>query len=258
MLGFLFMFHHMYSDVPKIGRLADGVGCMGFIGFMGCTGSMFSAHVQHDLTKSHSTAKPTRRKAPAAKSASDKSPRPIPTYPKISILYRLSLSPNRSYVRTVITSIIVQYLDVPRPCNHLPPCSHLRILPAECLHQLIYSHSLHTLFSDLLPTMPLTALTFSTLSIFTFLAFILPTSLAVPSRLNVTTIAAVNGRSTLECWQISAPFVQSSQAGTSGAAIAQLGETGATSYTLLPPKFNGGLHNAPVVQYVLRSCRPRA
>ena len=35
-----------------------------------------------------------RLKAPAAKSASDMTPQPIPTYPKISMLYRVSLSPN--------------------------------------------------------------------------------------------------------------------------------------------------------------------
>ena len=100
--------------------------------------------------------------------------------------------------------------------------------------------------------MPLTPLVVYTLSTFILL---LPTTLAVPSKLNITTIAAASGRSTLECWQLSAPFVQSSQAGTSGAAIAQLGETGATSYTLLPPQFDGGLHNAPAVQYVPRFSR---
>ena len=70
----------------------------------------------------------------------------------------------------------------------------------------------------------------------------------VPSRLNITTIGAAHGQSTLECWQLSAPFVQSSQAGTSGAVIAQLGESGLMSYTLIPPQFDGGLHNAPAVQ----------
>ena len=76
---------------------------------------------------------------------------------------------------------------------------------------------------------------------------------SVPSRLNITTIGAANGKSTLECWQLSAPFVQSSQPGTAGAAIVQLGETGATSYLLLSPQFDGGFHNAPVVQCVLLS-----
>ena len=94
--------------------------------------------------------------------------------------------------------------------------------------------------------MHLTAL----MSIFIVPAFSLPNTPPVPSHLNITTIAAASGKSILECWQLSAPFVQSSQAGTSGAAVAQLGETGATSYTLLPPEFDGGLHNAPAVQYV--------
>ena len=57
--------------------------------------------------------------------------------------------------------------------------------------------------------------------------FTLPVRPAVSSRLNITTIGAANSKSTLECWQLSAPLVQSSQAGTSGAVIAQLGETGA-------------------------------
>ena len=81
----------------------------------------------------------------------------------------------------------------------------------------------------------------------------LPNTPPVPSRLNITTIGAANGQSTLECWQLSAPLVQSSQAGISGALIAQLGESGPTSYTLLPPQFDGGLHNAPAVQCVLVS-----
>lgn len=88
----------------------------------------------------------------------------------------------------------------------------------------------------------------ASLFIFIVPALTLLNTLPVPSRLNITTIAAANGQSTIECWQLSAPLVQSSQAGTSGAAVTQLGETGATSYTLLPPQFDGGLHNAPVVQ----------
>lgn len=100
--------------------------------------------------------------------------------------------------------------------------------------------------------MCLTALILASLSTFIVPAFTLPETTPVPSHLNITTIAAANSKSTLECWQLSAPFVQSSSAGTSGALIAQLGETGATSYTILPPHFNGGFHNAPAVQFVLR------
>lgn len=98
-------------------------------------------------------------------------------------------------------------------------------------------------------TMRLTAVTLDKLSSFIVPAFTLPESSPVPSRLNITTIGAANGKSKVECWQINAPFVQSSQAGTAGAVVAQLCETGATSYLLLPPHFDGGFHNAPVVQY---------
>lgn len=104
--------------------------------------------------------------------------------------------------------------------------------------------------------MRLAALILSNLSTFIFLTVTQSTTPPTPSHLNITTIAAANGTSALECWQLSAPFVQSSQAGTSGAVIAQLGETGATSYSLLPPHFDSGFHNGPVVQYVLNFCAP--
>ena len=72
-----------------------------------------------------------------------------------------------------------------------------------------------------------------------------------PKTLNITTIAAnAQKESVIECWQLTAPFIASAAAGTSGAVFAQLGETGATSYGLLPAEFDGGLHNAPVVQWV--------
>ena len=70
-----------------------------------------------------------------------------------------------------------------------------------------------------------------------------------PETLNITTIAAnPQKESIIECWQLTAPFIASAAAGTSGALFAQLGETGATSYGLIPRQFDGGLHNAPVVQ----------
>ncbi|MCJ1371598.1 hypothetical protein MMC20_002817 [Loxospora ochrophaea] len=71
-----------------------------------------------------------------------------------------------------------------------------------------------------------------------------------PKTLNITAISASKGASTIECWQLSAPFATSSTAGVSGASFAQLGKTGNTSYAIIPKRFNGGLHNAPAVQYV--------
>ena len=87
------------------------------------------------------------------------------------------------------------------------------------------------------------------LSFFLVPAFNLSILPPVPSHLNISVITAANDKSTFECWQLSAPFVQSSQVGTSGAAVAQLGDVDTASYTLIPPQFDGGLHNAPVVQY---------
>ena len=74
-----------------------------------------------------------------------------------------------------------------------------------------------------------------------------------PPYLNLTAISAKNGVSTIECWQLAAPFITSSEAGVSGASFAQLGKAGNTSYALIPAKFDGGLHNAPTVQSVVPS-----
>ena len=74
---------------------------------------------------------------------------------------------------------------------------------------------------------------------------------ATPINLNLTALSASDGASTLDCWQLSAPFVVSQEAGVSGAAIEQLGNLANGSFTVLPAKFNGGLHRAPAVQYVV-------
>ncbi|KAL2046917.1 hypothetical protein N7G274_000935 [Stereocaulon virgatum] len=72
-----------------------------------------------------------------------------------------------------------------------------------------------------------------------------------PRFLNITSISAnAQKESVIECWQLAAPFIASAAAGTAGALFAQLGKAGATSFGLLPAEFDGGLHNAPVVQYV--------
>lgn len=68
--------------------------------------------------------------------------------------------------------------------------------------------------------------------------------------LNITTLAASNGSSTLECWSLSSGFTSSSQAGTTGAKILPLGDLANASYSILPAEFAAGLHNAPNVQCV--------
>jgi hypothetical protein len=91
-------------------------------------------------------------------------------------------------------------------------------------------------------------------AVLTVLSFIFPPSFAQLSNvttpsLNLTTISASNGASTLECWQLPG-FKTSAQAGTSGALNLFLGNLSNASYTVIPSRFDGGMHNAPAAQYV--------
>lgn len=72
-------------------------------------------------------------------------------------------------------------------------------------------------------------------------------------KLNITAISARNGCSTLECWQLDAPFDLSDEPGTAGSAVTRLGNAANVSYSVVPPHFDGGLHAAPHNQYVLPS-----
>ena len=73
-------------------------------------------------------------------------------------------------------------------------------------------------------------------------------SAAEATRLNVTAIGASGGKSTLECWQLDAPFAVSDTPGTRGSAAAQLGNVSNLGIAVLPARFDGGLHNAPANQ----------
>lgn len=86
------------------------------------------------------------------------------------------------------------------------------------------------------------------MSFILILLFLTSTIATTPIYLNLTAISAVNGASTLECWQLSSPFTLSSQAGTSGSVVQQLGSAANASYTIIPAQFNGGAHRAPAVQ----------
>jgi len=70
------------------------------------------------------------------------------------------------------------------------------------------------------------------------------------STMNITAITGKQGVSVLECWALAAKFATSTQAGTVGAANLALGDLANATFTVLPPRFNGGEHNAPSVQYV--------
>ncbi|TFY77615.1 hypothetical protein EWM64_g6398 [Hericium alpestre] len=72
-----------------------------------------------------------------------------------------------------------------------------------------------------------------------------------PSTLNVTAITAANGSSVFECWALNPGFNHSNQPGTAGASSLQLGDLANASYSILPARFNAGMHGAPNVQWVV-------
>ena len=66
--------------------------------------------------------------------------------------------------------------------------------------------------------------------------------------LNVTVTAAESGNSVIQCWQLSAPLITSTQSGTQGSMVAQLGNLSNATYSSIPGGTNGGLHVAPYPQ----------
>ncbi|KAF9077177.1 small secreted protein [Rhodocollybia butyracea] len=68
----------------------------------------------------------------------------------------------------------------------------------------------------------------------------------------VNAIVGKKGVSTVECWGIQPPFAVSSQPGTVGNKLLQLGNLANASYTVFPtgPDVDSGLHNAPNAQWV--------
>ena len=98
------------------------------------------------------------------------------------------------------------------------------------------------------PSSPVAGLAVTLLSIFQHARAQLNT-VTTPS-LNVTAIGAANGVSTIECWQFG-PFASSSVPGVAGALGLFLGPTSNATFTVIPGRFDGGLHNAPVPQFVL-------
>jgi len=59
-----------------------------------------------------------------------------------------------------------------------------------------------------------------------------------------------HNNSALQCWESKAPASVSSDAGTSGSATFPFPQTDETIYTVIPPRFDGGIHRAPKAQYV--------
>lgn len=68
--------------------------------------------------------------------------------------------------------------------------------------------------------------------------------------LTAPALVTINNRTAIQCWRLNAPFVTSSTPGTIGAQAAVLANATNFAYTVLPPRFNGGQHTAPVPQLV--------
>ena len=68
--------------------------------------------------------------------------------------------------------------------------------------------------------------------------------------LNLSAVAARDGASVFQCWSLP-NFKVNEQAGTVGALNLILGPLANASYTVLPARFDGGLHNAPAAQLVV-------
>ena len=69
-----------------------------------------------------------------------------------------------------------------------------------------------------------------------------------PQPLNITTLTGnAQNESVFECWQV-ADLTVSDTPGIQGALFTNLGTPRTFNYVNIPPKFDGGLHNAPAVQ----------
>lgn len=70
------------------------------------------------------------------------------------------------------------------------------------------------------------------------------------SYLTAPALVTIENRTIIQCWRLPSPFVTSSTPGTNGAQAAVIGNITNLAYTILPPRFDGGLHTAPMPQIV--------
>jgi hypothetical protein len=75
----------------------------------------------------------------------------------------------------------------------------------------------------------------------------------IPKSLHLTAITTnANNASIFECWSLSPPFTTSTGSGTIGASTLPLGSfSQGQGYTVIPPHFDAGVHNAPAPQLVV-------
>lgn len=74
---------------------------------------------------------------------------------------------------------------------------------------------------------------------------LLATSAVADLRLNVTAIGAEKGISTLECWELDTPFLESDDPAILGSRVANLGNVSGLTWNIAPPGGRVEAHNAP-------------
>ncbi|KAF1937812.1 hypothetical protein EJ02DRAFT_411566 [Clathrospora elynae] len=75
-----------------------------------------------------------------------------------------------------------------------------------------------------------------------------------PSNLTYLTAPALvttpQNLTTIQCWRLTTPFRTSTTPGTSGTQAVTIANITNLAYTILPPRYDGGLHTAPAPQIV--------
>ncbi|KAH7099180.1 hypothetical protein BKA62DRAFT_710722 [Auriculariales sp. MPI-PUGE-AT-0066] len=71
-----------------------------------------------------------------------------------------------------------------------------------------------------------------------------------PPTLNITALVGKDGASAFECWSLVPGFAGSTSQARLARSSWNSGNLSNASYSILPPNFDGGLHNAPAFQFV--------
>lgn len=72
----------------------------------------------------------------------------------------------------------------------------------------------------------------------------------IPTFVNITALTARNNVSVLECWQLASELSAATIPGRIGTYALPIGNVSNSVYGVIPPRYSGGLHNAPKKQYV--------
>lgn len=79
-----------------------------------------------------------------------------------------------------------------------------------------------------------------------------------PGQLQITALtASPNGQSVIECWELTDPSRVLDVPGNVGSILNGLGPIESASHVVTKPRYPGGWHKAPAVQYFSFLCPPR-